>query len=310
MKKQMKILILTVFLVISLAVILYPLISNTLAEKNASLIETQYTEKIETLYPTELEEARERAQRYNSALLAAAETPFTKDALSKAAESYDELLNIQGDGLMGYVEIPVISVKLPIYHGTEESTLDRGVGHLLGSSLPVGGTDTHCVLTGHSGLAGRKMFSDLNLLKEGDVFFLHILDRTLAYKVAEISTVLPEDAEKLLVEPGCDLCTLVTCTPFAVNTHRLLVCGERIEYEEAEAVIEDAAFIPLEESTWEDAYRRGLVYGLLAVCGIGAGAAVCRYFLSGSQNVFHRETHFRLPKPALPKRKRGKHEAG
>ncbi len=299
MKKRMKILILTAFLAVSLAVILYPLISNTLAEKNASLIETQYTEKIETLYPTELEEACERAQRYNSTLLTVTETPFTKDALSKAAESYDELLNIQGDGLMGYVEIPVISVKLPIYHGTEESTLDRGVGHLLGSSLPVGGVDTHCVLTGHSGLAGRKMFSDLNLLKEGDVFFLHILDRTLAYKVAEISTVLPEDAEKLLVEPGRDLCTLVTCTPFAVNTHRLLVCGERIEYEEAEAVIEDAAFIPLEESTWEDAYLRGLAYGLLAVGGIGAGVCVLGF----------KPCEWTGCKAALPKRKRGKHEA-
>ena len=273
----MKITLLAAFLVLSLVVILYPLIANRLAEKNASLIETQYTET---------------------------GAAFSKEALASASEIYDELLNVQGDGLMGYVEVPVISVKLPIYHGTDEATLDRGVGHLLGSSLPVGGLNTHCVLTGHSGLAGQKMFSDLDLF----------LGQTLAYKVVEINTVLPEDSEKLLIEPGRDLCTLVTCTPFAVNTHRLLVCGERIEYEEAEAVIQDAEFTPLEESTWDEAYMRGLGYGLLAVTGVTAGAAaigLCKYrkfSAPNRQNAFHRETHFTISKPKLPERKRGKHE--
>ena len=328
--KKMKITLLAAFLALSLVVILYPLIVNRLAEKNASLIETQYTERIETLYDTELQELRDRAQRYNSTLQTATGAAFSKEALASASEIYDELLNVQGDGLMGYVEIPVISVKLPIYHGTDETTLDRGIGHLLGSSLPVGGTGTHCVLTGHSGLAGQKMFSDLDLLKQGDIFFLRILGQTLAYKVVEINTVLPEDSEKLLIEPGRDLCTLVTCTPFAVNTHRLLVRGERIEYEEAEAVIEDAEFTPLEESTWDEAYMRGLGYGLLAVTGVTAGAAaigLCKYkkfSASNRQNAFHRETdfsvhqrvwephtakkHFTIPKPKLPERKRGKHE--
>ena len=155
------------------------------------------------------------------------------------------------------------------------------------------------------------MFSDLDLLKQGDIFFLRILGQTLAYKVVEINTVLPEDSEKLLIEPGRDLCTLVTCTPFAVNTHRLLVRGERIEYKEAEAVIEDAEFTPLEESTWDEAYKRGLGYGLLAVTGVTAGAAAIGLYNSGKifapnrQNAFHRETDF---KPKLPERKRGKHE--
>ena len=222
----MKILSLAVLFVVSLGVILYPLIANYLSEKNRSLIETQYTEAIEQMDTTALDEARAEAEEYNKTLVTIPEKPFTKDALIKAAESYDTLLNVREDGLMGYVEIPAIGVNLPIYHGTEESTLDRGVGHLLGSSLPVGGTGTHCVLTGHSGLAGQKMFSDLNLLKAGDLFFLCVMGETLAYRVTDIYTVLPEDTGKLTIDAGRDLCTLVTCTPYGVNSHRLLLCGE------------------------------------------------------------------------------------
>ena len=155
MKKTMKILSLAVLFVVSLGVILYPLIANYLSEKNRSLIETQYTETIEQMDTSALDAARAEAEEYNKTLVTIPDKPYTKDALIKAAESYDTLLNVRADGLMGYVEIPAIGVDLPIYHGTEESTLDRGVGHLLGSSLPVGGTGTHCVLTGHSGLAGQ-----------------------------------------------------------------------------------------------------------------------------------------------------------
>ena len=231
---------------LAIGVILYPLIANYLSEKNRSLIETQHTETIKQMDTSELDAARAAASAYNETLLTVPDKPFTKDALIKASESYDTLLNVREDGIMGYVEIPVIDVNLPIYHGTEESTLDRGVGHLLGSSLPVGGTGTHCVLTGHSGLAGQKMFSDLNLMKVGDVFFLRVLGQTLAYKVVEIYTVLPEDTGKLTIDAGRDLCTLVTCTPYGVNSHRLLLRGERTEYEEAVSVIEDAEFTPVE----------------------------------------------------------------
>ena len=223
---------------------------------------------------TALDEARAEAEEYNKTLVTIPEKPYTKDALIKAAESYDTLLNVREDGLMGYVEIPAIGVNLPIYHGTEESTLDRGVGHLLGSSLPVGGTATHCVLTGHSGLAGQKMFSDLNLLKAGDLFFLRVMGETLAYRVTDIYTVLPEDTGKLTIDAGRDLCTLVTCTPYGVNSHRLLLRGERTEYEEAVSVIEDAEFTPVEESTWGDEYRHGLIYGGLTVAGIGTGFGI------------------------------------
>ena len=302
MKKTMKILSLAVLIVVSLGIILYPLIANYLSEKNRSLIETQYTEAIEQMDTTELDAARAAARTYNETLLTVPEKPFTKDALIKASESYDTLLNVRGDGIMGYVEIPAIGVNLPIYHGTEESTLDRGVGHLLGSSLPVGGTATHCVLTGHSGLAGQKMFSDLNLLKEGDIFFLRVLGQKLAYKVCEINTVLPEDTGKLTIDAGRDLCTLVTCTPYGVNSHRLLIRGERTEYEEAVSVIEDAEFTPVEESTWGDEYRHGLLYGGLAVAGIGAAYGSYRAIRQVRKPRRRRYTIRR-------ERMRGKHEA-
>ena len=270
----MKILSLAVLFVVSLGVILYPLIANYLSEKNRSLIETQYTEAIEQMDTTALDEARAEAEEYNKTLVTIPEKPYTKDALIKASESYDKLLNVRDDGLMGYVEIPSIGLNLPVYHGTEESTLDRGVGHLLGSSLPVGGIGTHCVLTGHSGLAGQKMFSDLNLLKAGDLFFLRVMGVTLAYRVTDIYTVLPEDTSKLTIDAGRDLCTLVTCTPYGVNSHRLLLRGERTEYEEAISVIEDAEFTPVEESTWGDEYRHGLFYGGLTVAGISTGYGI------------------------------------
>ena len=148
--------------IVAMGVTLYPLVSNLISETNRSIIETKYTKAVEKMDDTEKIRARTDAQNYNATLQAVTEKPYTKDALQKAAESYDHLLNIRGDGIMGYLEIPVLSLELPIYHGTEESTLDRGLGHLLGSSLPVGGQGTHTVITGHSGLAGKRMFSDLD----------------------------------------------------------------------------------------------------------------------------------------------------
>ena len=302
MRRKAIFVICPLFTVLAIGVILYPLIANYLSEKNRSLIETQYTEAIKQMDTSALDAACAAACAYNETLLTVPDKPFTKDALIKASESYDTLLNVREDGLMGYVEIPAIGVNLPIYHGTEESSLDRGVGHLLGSSLPVGGTATHCVLTGHSGLAGQKMFSDLNLLKAGDIFFLRVLGQKLAYKVCEINTVLPEDTGKLTIDAGRDLCTLVTCTPYGVNSHRLLLRGERTEYEEAVSVIEDAEFTPVEESTWGDEYRHGLICGGLTVAGIGA----C---YGGYRAVFHARRPKRRRYAMRRERMRGKHEA-
>ena len=302
MRRKAIFVICPLFTMLAIGVILYPLIANYLSEKNRSLIETQYTETIKQMDTSELDAARAAASAYNETLLTVPDKPFTKDALIKASESYDTLLNVREDGIMGYVEIPAIGVNLPIYHGTEESTLDRGVGHLLGSSLPVGSTGTHCVLTGHSGLAGQKMFSDLNLMKDGDIFFLRVLGQTLAYKVVEIYTVLPEDTGKLTIDAGRDLCTLVTCTPYGVNSHRLLLRGERTEYEEAVSVIEDAGFTPVEESTWGDEYRHGLTCGGLAVAGIGA----C---YGGYKAILHVRRPKRRRYAMRRERMRGKHEA-
>ena len=152
---------------------------------------------------------------------------FSNGALLWASEDYKNQLNIAGTGIMGYVNIPSIHVHLPIYHGSETRTLERGIGHLLGSSLPVGGETTHSILTAHSGMASQKMFSDLPQLRIGDVFYLEVLGETLAYQVDQIKTVLPHDVTYLGIEENRDLCTLVTCTPFGVNTHRLLVRGSR-----------------------------------------------------------------------------------
>ena len=260
MRKGTKILICFSLALLALGITLYPLISNYYAEVNRSLIETKYTKAVEQMDDSEIISARTEANKYNAMLLAVTDEPYTKEALQQASESYDELLNIRGDGIMGYLEIPKLGVELPVFHGTEEETLDRGLGHLLGSSLPVGGMGTHCVITGHSGLAGKKMFSDLDKLKLMDVFYLRVLDETLAYTVIEINTVLPEDISELIINPQGDDVTLITCTPYSINTHRLLVRGARISYEKAAEITEEqmeAEMTP--DSTWEDEYRRGVL---------------------------------------------------
>ena len=167
---------------------------------------------------------------------------------------------------MGYIDIPKINVDLPIYHGTGSDALDRGTGHLLGSSLPVGGEGTHAIITGHSGMASQKMFTDLEQLQEGDVFYLRVLDEVLAYEVKAVHTVLPHDTTYLGTVPGQDLCTLVTCTPTGINTHRLLVQGSRVPYEEAAEVQKTVSFHE-EASTshWEDQYWLGIRLGLMAM---------------------------------------------
>lgn len=255
---------------IAMGITLYPLVSNLVSETNRSIIETKYTKAVEKMDDTEIIRAKTDAQSYNATLLSVTEKPYTKEALQRAGESYDNLLNIRGDGIMGYLEFPVLNLELPIYHGTDETTLDRGLGHLLGSSLPVGGKGTHCVITGHSGLAGKRMFSDLNNVQKGDIFYIKTLDEVLAYMVLDINTVLPEDTSKLTIDPDRDSCTLVTCTPYGVNTHRLLVRGERIEYEIAAAAVEDAIVEELPASTWTQEYLRGIGFGLMGVAALTA----------------------------------------
>ena len=256
--KRKLIIILSVLLFMSaVAITSYPMIANHINDKYQSTIRTEYAQEVEAMDDGKIREARQAAVAYNESLLP---IRYDREALQTAAESYDELLNLHGSGLMGYVEIPKIDVNLPIYHGTSEEVLQKGIGHLLGSSLPIGGEGFHSVLTGHSGLAGAKLFSDLDQLAPGDTFFLHILGETLAYEVVEINTVLPYETELLLAIPGEDLCTLVTCTPYGVNSHRLLVRGSRVPYEKT---VEKAAETPKKavRSTWKENYLRGLALG-------------------------------------------------
>ena len=271
-KKVITICIAALAFLIALGITLYPMISTWYNERHQAEVHILYQEKVEQVDNTKLIEAKELAVAYNQTILPGAqdEDSFSKEALLSASENYGSLLNLAGDGIMGYVEVPTIGVTLPIFHGTNNSTLERGVGHLLGSSLPVGGESTHSVLTAHSGMASQKMFSDLDRLKIGDIFFLDVLGEKLAYQVDQIKTVLPYDTTFLQTEIGNDLCTLVTCTPFGVNTHRLLVRGTRIEYEEAEVIVEEK--LETEEpvkSTWEQQYLQGILIGLGAVFVLG-----------------------------------------
>lgn len=307
MNRRTKIIFCIVSAVLALGIVVYPLVSNFCSEKYRSLVETKYTKAVEKLDDTEIIAAKEVAQAYNATLSIVTDNAYSREALAQAAESYDELLNVRGDGIMGYVEIPKISVNLPIYHGTGESSLSRGVGHLLGSSLPIGGLGTHCVLTGHSGLSGQKMFSDLDQLKLGDVFYLKTLDETLAYMVLNISTVLPEDTSKLSIDPAQDTVTLVTCTPYGVNSHRLLVRGERIELPTAQRMVEQADFQgnPA-KSTWIHEYIRGIVYGCMGIAGLLALTAILFKPPKGAGEG-REPPEAKMEKPSR-QRKRGKHE--
>ena len=179
---------------------------------------------------------------------------------------------------MGYIDIPAIDVHLPIFHGTDDKTLQKGVGHLLGSSMPVGGESTHTILTGHSGMASQRMFTDLPQLNNGDVIYLHILDEVLAYQVYDTDEVLPHNTTKLQIERERDLCTLITCTPIGVNTHRLLVMAERIPYEEAEEIIEEQATEMEPASTWEQNYLKGIVIGIVIILVIALIALVIELY--------------------------------
>lgn len=224
-------------LLIAFSVLLYPTVSKYLYEKNSSRTVGYYDESIAKLTEEEHQVLLDKARIYNQRLIGNSsvdgDTFHTKDELPK---EYEELLNVNGTGMMGYIIIPKINVELPIYHTTAEAVLQSGIGHFPSSSLPVGGETTHAVLTGHRGLPSKMLFTDLDKIEEEDVFYIKILGEIFAYQVDQILTVLPEEVDALQIEQGKDYVTLVTCTPYSVNTHRLLIRGHRIPYEEAEAV--------------------------------------------------------------------------
>lgn len=269
-RRYLQIILAAVLFLLALGLTLYPVVSNYYNQRHQSQIQTAYREVLEQTDTAELERIREQADAYNAAITpGAAGKAYTQESIIAASNDYVNQLDLGGTGIMGYVVVPKISVNLPIYHGTGSDALDRGTGHLLGSSLPVGGDSTHAIITGHSGMASQKMFTDLEQLQEGDVFYLRVLDETLAYEVKAVHTVLPHDTTYLGIVPGQDLCTLVTCTPTGINTHRLLVQGSRIPFVPTEAT--EVSVASHEENTvshWEDQYWLGIRLGLAAMVSV------------------------------------------
>lgn len=229
MKKHLSTILIAMLLIVGSALLLYPSFSNYLNSKHASGLITDYNKAVINAGSEEKERMIKEAEDYNKNLLPGAFSDAGND------DEYNRNLDITGTGIMGYIDIDKIGVELPIYHGVEKEVLQIGAGHLEGSSLPVGGEGTHCVLSGHRGLPSAKLFTDLDELEVGDIFTIKVLDRVLTYKIDQIKVVLPSETEDLMPIPGEDHCTLLTCTPYGINTHRLLVRGTRVADEAEES---------------------------------------------------------------------------
>ena len=241
MKKHLSTILLVVALLAGVSLLLYPSVSDYWNSLHATQVVSNYAQQVQTMDRSRYETMWNDAVAYNRSLL----TRSTDFALTDAQKrQYDALLNVDGTGIMGYLEIPALEVTLPIYHGTDDSVLQVGAGHVEWSSLPTGGESTHCVLSGHRGLPSARLFSDLDQLVAGDTFVIRVLDEVMTYEVDQILIVEPTDVSALTIEDGKDLCTLVTCTPYGVNSHRLLVRGHRVENaSEAIRVTSDAVQI-------------------------------------------------------------------
>ena len=242
----------------------YPFLSNYLFEKSAGLTVESYQEKTDMMDQKIKEKVLDEARGYNENLLRSSiqlTDPFKTKKINGETVFYNNILNVDRSEIMGYVKIPCISVDLPIYHGTSAEVLERGIGHLAASSFPIGGESTHAVLTGHTGLSSAKLFTDLTEMKKGDLFFIHVLDKKLAYRVDRITVVKPEDTRNLQIIDGEDHVTLLTCTPYGVNDHRLLVRGKRTRYHEKEEQTKERPH----HSQWMEVYKQAILIGLLIV---------------------------------------------
>ena len=232
-KKHISTISIALIFLAGLGFLLYPTVSNLWNRAHQSRAIATYTKQVEKLDDSQNKEMLKAARKYNKSLLKKSDHwKLSK----KDKKKYESLLDVSGTGIMGYIEVPKIDCSLPIYHGTDEGALQIAIGHLEGSSLPVGGKSTHCVLSGHRGLPSARLFTDLDQMEEGDVFVLNVLGRKLAYEVDQIKVVLPDEMSDLEIVQGKDLCTLVTCTPYGINTHRLLVRGHRTKYIEETVV--------------------------------------------------------------------------
>lgn len=228
MKNRLQNFILSVMLLTGLSLLLYPSFSNYWNSYHSSKAISNYTQIISEMDEEEYQRLLAEVYAYNTGLLSRDNPYLLPDTMK---EQYQQLLNLDGSGVMGFVEIPSIDVEIPVYHTVEERVLQKAVGHIPWTSLPVGGESSHCVLSGHRGLPSARLFTDMDRVVVGDVFYLHILEEVLEYQVDQILIVGPKDTEELLIVPGEDYCTLVTCTPYGVNTHRMLVRGKRVPSE-------------------------------------------------------------------------------
>ncbi len=257
--------IIPVFIILAGFLLLsYPFVSNFIFEHSAGSSVESYQKKTNGMDQEIKQKAIAEARQYNIDLTRSEvqlTDPFKDKKSNGETLFYNRILDLDGSGIMGYVKIPCISVDLPIYHGTSAEVLEHGIGHLAASSFPVGGKSTHAVLTGHTGLNSAKLFTDLTEMKKGDLFFIHVLDQKFAYIVDQITVVKPEDTRKLQIIDGEDHLTLLTCTPYGINDHRLLVRGVRTVYHEKEEQVKARDH----HSQWMEVYKRAIFAGLLII---------------------------------------------
>ena len=243
----------------------YPLIASINNERTQSLVQTEYEEKLQQLDTSEIDAALAAAREYNKTISTVQIEDV--DKIKANLPPYEDLLNLANNGIMGYIEIPAINIDLPIYHGTTGAAMEKGAGHMEGTSLPVGGIGTHAVISAHSGMASAKLFTDLDKLKLGDMFFITVCNQKLAYEVDNIAVVEPTDIDLIRIDTQQDYVTLLTCTPYGVNTHRLLVRGHRVDMaEEAIAEVEEKA--EPAASTWIEKYEQGILIGVAIFLGL------------------------------------------
>lgn len=243
----------------------YPLIASINNELTQSLVQTEYEEKLQQLDTSEIDAALAAAREYNKTISTVQIEDV--DKIKADLPPYEDLLNLANNGIMGYIEIPAINIDLPIYHGTTGAAMEKGAGHMEGTSLPVGGIGTHAVISAHSGMASAKLFTDLDKLKLGDMFFITVCNQKLAYEVDNIAVVEPTNIDLIRIDTQQDYVTLLTCTPYGVNTHRLLVRGHRVDMaEEAIAEVEEKA--EPAASTWIEKYEQGILIGVAIFLGL------------------------------------------
>lgn len=264
LKEKLSFLIFVIMIILGIAIILYPVISNHLSKINYQEIIDNYDFKVAKQKNSYNEQLVNKARKYNSSLTSLNITDVFQNQIGQSSSEYFSVLNVDNNGMMGYISIPKIDIKIPIYHGTSSDILQKGVGHLEGSSIPIGGENTHAVLSAHRGLPSSRLFTDLDQLKVGDTFYIHILDEVLAYRVNQVLVVEPSDIDFLQIVKGKDYVTLVTCTPYAINTHRLLVRGERIEYSAQE---EESIAINKKMSIADIVLYTCLIFAVLLIIG-------------------------------------------